>query len=50
VGIGNADFNAMRELDGDAGLYGSNGKKCPRDIVQFVPFNSFNGNADVLTK
>ncbi len=50
VGIGNADFNAMKELDGDAGLYSSNGVKCNRDIVQFVPFNNFKGNAALLTK
>ncbi len=50
VGIGNADFTKMNELDGDNGLYSSNGKKSPRDIVQFVPFNKFQGNADLLTK
>ena len=50
VGIGNADFSKMCELDGDNGLYASNGKKSPRDIVQFVPFNKYQGNADLLTK
>lgn len=40
----------MNALDGDGGLFGSNGKKCPRDIVQFVPFNKFGGNAQILTQ
>jgi hypothetical protein len=39
VGIGNADFSNMNTLDGDNGLYNSNGVKAARDIVQFVPFN-----------
>ena len=34
VGVGNADFSAMEELDGDdGGLRDSRGKPCPRDIV-----------------
>jgi copine 5/8/9 len=45
VGIGNADFENMNELDGDSGLYNSYGQKCPRDIVQFVPFNKFASNS-----
>ncbi len=28
----------MVRLDGDNGLYNSQGKKAVRDIVQFVPF------------
>jgi hypothetical protein len=28
----------MVKLDGDGGLYDSNGRKALRDIVQFVPF------------
>ena len=50
VGIGNADFSNMNELDGDGGLNSSNGQKCQRDIVQFVPFNKFAGKADLLSK
>ena len=50
VGIGNADFQNMNELDGDGGLFGSNGKKCPRDIVQFVPFKKYGGNSEILTQ
>lgn len=38
VGIGNAEFSNMERLDGDNGLYSTNGKKAQRDIVQFVPF------------
>lgn len=36
----------MEKLDGDGGLYGSNGVKAKRDIVQFVPFRNvqFDGN------
>lgn len=48
VGIGNAGFANMEELDGDGGLFSSNGTRCPRDIVQFVPFNKFNGNPQML--
>mmetsp|Transcript_44465 Transcript_44465/g.58988 ORF Transcript_44465/g.58988 Transcript_44465/m.58988 type:complete len:184 (+) Transcript_44465:936-1487(+) len=40
VGVGNADFDAMEELDGDGGrLKNGNGQPCERDIVQFVKFN-----------
>jgi len=39
VGVGNADFSAMEELDGDGGLLrDSTGKPCRRDVVQFVEF------------
>ncbi|KAL7640170.1 UNVERIFIED_CONTAM: hypothetical protein RMT77_009584 [Armadillidium vulgare] len=41
VGVGNADFNAMEELDGDVIRLSSNGKYAERDIVQFVPFRNF---------
>lgn len=50
VGIGNANFENMVQLDGDGGLFDSQGKKCSRDIVQFVPFNKFGGNSQVLTQ
>ena len=39
VGIGKSDFTNMNTLDGDNGLFDSNGRKADRDIVQFVPFN-----------
>ena len=42
VGIGNADFSAMDELDGDdRGLMNSKGQYAKRDIVQFVPMNKY---------
>ena len=44
VGVGNADFDAMEELDGDAVRVTSPmGKVAARDIVQFVPFSNFLG-------
>lgn len=50
VGIGSADFTSMRELDGDEnGLVSGDGRKCPRDIIQFVPYNKFNGNPQLLS-
>ena len=40
VGVGNADFSQMEELDGDDGvLRDGYGKAVARDIVQFVGFN-----------
>lgn len=45
VGIGNDNFEQMVKLDGDNGLVSKTGSKCPRDIVQFVAFNKFKGNA-----
>lgn len=40
VGVGNANFDAMQDLDGDDGvLRNSRGQACPRDIVQFVEYN-----------
>lgn len=45
VGIGNADFGNMEELDSDAtALRDSSGRAAARDIVQFVPFNKFEGD------
>ena len=40
LGVGNADFDAMDDLDGDGKLLKSpiNGQRASRDIVQFVPF------------
>ena len=40
VGVGNADFDSMEQLDGDGGrLRSSAGVPAARDIVQFVEFN-----------
>lgn len=42
IGIGNADFNSMEQLDGDNGkLRDRRGRVSRRDLVQFVPFNQF---------
>jgi len=41
VGIGNADFSSMDELDSDNGMLSCDGKTASRDIVQFVPFRDF---------
>ncbi|VVC29986.1 Hypothetical protein CINCED_3A018449 [Cinara cedri] len=41
VGIGNAEFDAMEELDADKGGLKYNGIYAARDIVQFVAFNSY---------
>jgi len=38
VGVGNADFTQMEELDGDGQRLSANGKAASRDIVQFVRF------------
>ena len=52
VGIGdNPDFKFMEQLDGDnIPLVSSNGKKRQRDLVQFVPFNKFEGDEKKLTE
>ena len=50
VGIGNAEFTNMERLDGDNGLYSTNGKKAQRDIVQFVPFRQVQLNPDLLAQ
>ncbi|XP_050429591.1 copine-8-like isoform X2 [Adelges cooleyi] len=41
VGVGNADFQSMEELDGDTVTLEVNGVRAARDIVQFVPFKDF---------
>ena len=41
VGVGNADFTAMDELDADTIPLVFNGIQAQRDIVQFVPFRNF---------
>lgn len=41
VGVGNADFDKMDELDGDNVRLSYNGRYAERDIVQFVPINDF---------
>lgn len=41
MGVGNADFQPMEELDGDTVTLEVNGVCAARDIVQFVPFKNF---------
>lgn len=41
VGVGNADFDAMDELDSDDCRLNIGGRYADRDIVQFVPLNQF---------
>ena len=50
VGVGSANFDNMNRLDGDNGLYASNGQRCQRDLVQFVPFRNVKMNGDLLAK
>lgn len=50
VGIGNENFANMEILDGDNGLYDTNGNRAQRDLVQFVPFKKFQSNGIQLAK
>ncbi len=52
VGVGNADFSNMVELDSDDQLLrNSRGQSAARDIVQFVEFNEFkNGDLGLLAE
>ncbi|XP_071341829.1 copine-3-like isoform X2 [Trachinotus anak] len=51
VGVGGADFSAMEFLDSDDKLLRSpNGDVAARDIVQFVPFRTFQGNSVALAQ
>lgn len=44
VGVGNAEFDAMDELDSDDVRLGVDGRYADRDIVQFVPLRKFLSN------
>ena len=52
VGIGDADFDQMEQLDGDVTpLYSSAlGRYVARDIVQFVPFKQFKNDPLLLAR
>ena len=51
IGIGNANFGNMELLDADDNpLISSTGERCCRDLVQFVPFNKFEHNAERLAE
>nr|XP_053650266.1 copine-9-like [Cherax quadricarinatus] len=41
VGVGNEDFSAMEQLDGDDNRLSAEGKYAERDIVQFVELKKF---------
>ena len=48
IGVGDAEFDAMEELDGDGGLLkDDNGNACQRDIVQFVALNESLSKGDL---
>lgn len=51
VGVGQANFAKMEELDSDGALLrDGRGRTAVRDIVQFVPFRNFHGNPTLLAK
>jgi hypothetical protein len=51
IGIGDADFTNMDQLDGDTQpLVDSKNRMVMRDIVQFVPFNKFNNRPEQLAQ
>mmetsp|Transcript_13476 Transcript_13476/g.34578 ORF Transcript_13476/g.34578 Transcript_13476/m.34578 type:complete len:94 (-) Transcript_13476:628-909(-) len=51
IGVGDADFSRMEQLDGDeVALVNSRGVKAARDIVQFVPYRKFGGDAAMLAQ
>ena len=51
IGIGYGDFGNMEILDADENpLVSRRGVKARRDLVQFVPFNKFQNNSELLAK
>ncbi|XP_074646733.1 copine-8-like isoform X2 [Tubulanus polymorphus] len=50
VGVGNAEFEAMEDLDADNKRLHYNGHYAERDIVQFVPFRDFMTKYGSLSK
>ena len=51
IGIGNANFDSMIEVDGDnVPLVNSAGIRRLRDVVQFVPFNKYRNNNEELSQ
>jgi len=50
VGVGNEDFSAMEELDGDQKRLSAGGRSASRDIVQFVELRRFLGPGNVWSK
>lgn len=50
VGVGNEDFTAMEELDGDKKKLSAGGRTASRDIVQFVELRTFLSAGNVWSK
>ena len=50
VGVGSADFDNMKKLDGDNGLFNGKGVRLSRDIIQFVPFREVKLDPNQLAK
>jgi len=50
VGVGDAEFDAMEELDGDQKKLSAGGRIASRDIVQFVELRRFLGPGNVWSK
>jgi len=51
IGVGNANFDMMEELDGDGTLLkNSQGISAQRDLVQFVPYKDFASNQASLAR
>jgi hypothetical protein len=51
VGIGNGEFDIMRDLDDDnCEMVDSKGNHTQRDLVQFVEFSKFSNNGVALAK
>ena len=50
VGVGNEDFSAMEELDGDQKRLSAGGRSASRDIVQFVELRRFLSPGNVWSK
>ena len=49
IGVGNADFSSMVQLDADENpLINSRGVRAARDLVQFVPFLKYEKNPELL--
>jgi hypothetical protein len=49
IGVGDADFSNMKELDSDGGyLQDSEGNTASRDLVQFVEFNKYKDDLTLL--
>jgi len=51
IGVGNADFKKLEALDADKNaLKDSRGKVAKRDIVQFVPYNKYAHEPELLSR